>query len=202
MDITKIGQPKPVHRLRPDYELTICGKSSREVGGIPHVYGPDGVDCPECSDKLSEAPAPATFNVGAYVASAADRSAFGHVAKVRVDGDGITRYAVRWNNGSFTHSETADQLRAVPDDGRVHDPEFARTLAVYEEEGRKLAAVDTAVVTIPLDRYMRLYEAKLTLDALHAAGVDNWDGYGQPDWDKVADRCQAERARHTPNSTT
>lgn len=33
------------------------------------------------------------------------------------------------------------------------------------------------MVSIPLLKYVELVEASDTLDALHAAGVDNWDGY-------------------------
>ncbi len=33
------------------------------------------------------------------------------------------------------------------------------------------------MVTIPLEEYTNLVAAKDELDALHAAGVDNWDFY-------------------------
>lgn len=34
-----------------------------------------------------------------------------------------------------------------------------------------------ATVTLPTEEYLRLLQATLVLEALHAAGVDNWEGY-------------------------
>lgn len=113
-----------------------------------------------------------TFSVGDYVASNKDPNGFGHITEARIDGDGIARYAVGWSDGSRTHSETDDQLRLMPGPVLVADVELARTLAVFEDDGRNVAAADA------VDRVAAYWRAT---------------GF-QPDMD--AGRAGAERVRN------
>jgi hypothetical protein len=50
-------------------------------------------------------------------------------------------------------------------------------------------------VTIPTDEYLRLVEDSANLDGLRAAGVDNWDGYSEVDWDAIESTVESARTR-------
>jgi hypothetical protein len=54
---------------------------------------------------------------------------------------------------------------------------------------------ETEPVTISTAEYLRLLESDFTLKALQGAGVDNWDGYGEADWDWVEQSVAAARER-------
>lgn len=58
-------------------------------------------------------------------------------------------------------------------------------------------------VTIPIRDYLRLVEADLSLTALQAAGIDNWEGYGEVDWEQVRAGVEAawNSAPKHPNPT-
>lgn len=45
--------------------------------------------------------------------------------------------------------------------------------------------MDANTVTIMADVYHNLVHSDVTLDLLKAAGVDNWEGYGEVDWAAV-----------------
>jgi len=49
-------------------------------------------------------------------------------------------------------------------------------------------------VTIPKSTYLDLVESDFTLTALEHAGVDNWEGYGEVDWEAVDERVAAVKA--------
>ncbi len=40
-------------------------------------------------------------------------------------------------------------------------------------------------VTIPTRDYLNLVRRDLELDVLEAGGVDNWEGYGEGNWDSI-----------------
>jgi hypothetical protein len=52
-------------------------------------------------------------------------------------------------------------------------------------------------VTIATDEYLRLVEDSANLDGLRAAGVDNWDGYSEVDWDAIESTVENARAALT-----
>lgn len=39
--------------------------------------------------------------------------------------------------------------------------------------------VHSQAVSIPMEEYLSFVDAKAKLEALEAAGVDNWEGYGE-----------------------
>ena len=49
-------------------------------------------------------------------------------------------------------------------------------------------------VTIPTMTYLDLVESDFTLTALEHAGVDNWEGYGEVDWEAVDEKVAAVKA--------
>jgi hypothetical protein len=49
-------------------------------------------------------------------------------------------------------------------------------------------------VTVTTAEFLRLLESDLALQALRAAGVDNWPGYDEIDWDAVQDGVAGARA--------
>lgn len=44
---------------------------------------------------------------------------------------------------------------------------------------------DDQTVTIAKESYLKFVRSRAELIALQGAGVDNWEGYGQVDWDSV-----------------
>lgn len=47
-------------------------------------------------------------------------------------------------------------------------------------------------ITIPIEKYEELMQDSLLLSALHAAGIDNWDGYDIAQ--DLRDELETERA--------
>lgn len=58
-----------------------------------------------------------------------------------------------------------------------------------------MSAEPEPTVTIPIREYMDLFKDSATLAGLESAGVDNWEGYGEVDWDQIDADCQTERER-------
>ena len=52
-------------------------------------------------------------------------------------------------------------------------------------------------VTLTTTEYLRLLRGTLTLEALEAAGVDNWDGYGEAEFGHVDDAIAGAEAALT-----
>lgn len=50
-------------------------------------------------------------------------------------------------------------------------------------------------VLVPAEQYLDMFEDRLTLRALEAAGVDNWDGYGGGGFSRIEERVDRERTR-------
>ena len=51
-------------------------------------------------------------------------------------------------------------------------------------------------IQITLDRYMDMFRDVQNLQALEGAGVDNWDGYSEVDWDAIDEACKKEEESH------
>lgn len=50
-------------------------------------------------------------------------------------------------------------------------------------------------IQITKDEYMELYRDSMTLQALEAAGVDNWEGYDEIDREWIDEQCEKEEER-------
>ncbi len=60
--------------------------------------------------------------------------------------------------------------------------------------GADRRTTNTETVPVPVDEYLRLLRSDFSLDALRAAGVDNWAGYSEADWGAVDDGIAGVRA--------
>ena len=58
-------------------------------------------------------------------------------------------------------------------------PEDVYAEAILAEAEAQDCQGDVRTVTLPLEEYLALVEADEFLTALYAAGVDNWEGYGE-----------------------
>lgn len=52
-------------------------------------------------------------------------------------------------------------------------------------ELKKRLGVISDTVTVTTREYLNLVRSDLELDALDAGGVDNWEGYGEVDWEAI-----------------
>ena len=51
-------------------------------------------------------------------------------------------------------------------------------------------------IEITLDEYMDMFRNVQNLQALESAGVDNWEGYSEADWDAIDEACKKEEESH------
>lgn len=117
---------------------------------------------------------------------------------------GIVRaasYGTAYTSGTLV-PEVGDILHNFPGwTGTKYEPITVRVTEVKSiGNGCEAYGVTTTTVrpdgnvTLPRAEYLRLLRASLTMDALEAAGVDNWEGYGEVDHGEIEDALAGAEA--------